>query len=170
MRSPDPEEGGELEIDQPAAARSPGPLTGGYYWLPTPSGGSVAWGMLTCHDLGFDPDEGHFEMWASVIDRLASAWGRDRRRLRRLLSRHCYGLPRGRVTRPDRRSLVLHGHDAPVADWLGRVIERFGLDRRSLRLLHDEHERTFTQDRRVVFAEFGLPTDESRPGGGEVSC
>jgi hypothetical protein len=111
---------------------------------------------LSCHDLGFGPDEGHYDMWPSVIDRLATAWGRDRVQLRRRLAQHCYGLPRGRITRPRRGFLLLHGDDAPVADWLGRVVRRFRLDRRSLKLLSDGHERTFSEDRRAVNDEFGL--------------
>ena len=104
-------------------------------------------------------------MWPSVIDRLATAWVRDVVRLRKLLAGHCYGFPRGRVTRPDRRFLLLHGHDAPIADWLGLVVERFDLDRRKVRLLFDEHERTFTGDRRAVNAEFGLSVGRTRPEG-----
>jgi hypothetical protein len=145
------------------------PLTGGYYWFPTQTGGSISWDVLTCQDLGYGPDDGHFDLWPSVIDRLASAWNRDQRRLRRLLSRHCYGLPRGRVTRPEQRSLVLHGHDSPVPDWLGRVVGRFDLDRRSLKTLFDEHERTFAQDRRTVYAELGLPQGRHPGEVGETS-
>ena len=127
--------------------RSPRPRAGGYYWFPAPAGDAVEWSVLTCHDLGFGPDDGHFDMWPSVIDRLATAWVRDVVRLRRRLGGHCYGLPRGRVTRPDRRSLILHGDDAPIADWLGRVVERFDLDRRTVRLFlgraraHDAGDR-----------------------------
>lgn len=150
--------------------RTPGPLTGGYYWFPAPADGSVEWSVPTCHDLGFDPDEGHFDMWPSIIDLLATAWGRDAVRLRKVLGTHCYGLPRGRVTRPDRRSLILHGHDALVPDWLERVVERFDLDTRSARPLFDEHERMLTQDRRIVYAEFGLTADSSPSEGGEASC
>lgn len=144
------------------------PRIGGYYWFPAPAGDAVAWSVLTCHDLGQGPEEGHSEMWPSVIDRLATAWGRDALRLGRLLAEHCYGLPRGRVTRPGRRFLVLHGDDAPVGDWPGRVAGRFGLDRRSLRLLLDEHERTFTQDRRAVSEELGIPIGPPGPEGTEA--
>ena len=144
-------------------------MTGGYYWFPAPANGAVEWTVLTCHDLGFGPDEGHFDMWPMVIDRLATAWGRDAVPLRKALAGHCYGLPRGRVTRPDRRFLLLHGHDAPIADWLGLVVERFDLDRQKVRLLFDEHERTFTGDRRSVNAEFGLSVGLSRPEGGETT-
>ena len=146
--------------------RSPRPRTGGYYWFPAPANETVEWSVLTCHDLGFGPDEGHFDMWPSVIDRLATAWVRDVVRLRKVLAGHCYGLPRGRVTRPDRRFLLLHGDDAPMTDWLGRVVERFDLDRRTVRLLFDEHEQTFTGDRRAVNDEFGLSVGRPGPGAG----
>jgi hypothetical protein len=150
--------------------RSPKPLTGGYYWFPTHADGPVGWLVLTCHDLDFGPDDGHFDMWPSVVDRLATAWVQDAVRLGRRLARHCYGLPRGRVTRPDRRSLVLHGDDAPVDDWLAMVVERFDLDRRSLKILLDEHEQTFADDRRAVHAALGLPEGCSLPGGGADRC
>jgi hypothetical protein len=145
-------------------------LAGGYYWLPRPSRDLVEWEVLTCQDLGSGPEEGHFDLWPSVIDRLASIWHRDRRHLRRLLARHCYGLPRGRVTRPGRRFLLLHGHDAPVANWLDMVIERFDLDRQTLKPMFDEHETTFTQDRQVVYAELGLPVGRHRGEGGSSRC
>ena len=54
--------------------RSPRSLTGGYYWFPAKVGNTVEWSVLSCHDLGFGPDEGHYDMWPSVIDRLATAW------------------------------------------------------------------------------------------------
>jgi hypothetical protein len=96
-------------------------------------------------------------MWRSVIERLASAWGRKAALLRTALGLCWYGLPRGRVTRPGGRFLLLHGDDAPIADWHPRVLARFRLDTHLVRFLYDEHERTFTQDRAAVFAEFGLP-------------
>jgi hypothetical protein len=145
-------------------------LTGGYYWFPAKVGNTVEWSVLSCHDLGFGPDEGHYDMWPSVIDRLATAWGRDPVQLRRRLAKHCYGLPRGRVTRPGRRYLHLHGADAPVADWLERVGRRFGLAGRSVELFIDEHERTFSEDRRAVNHEFGLSVGRSQTGDGEVRC
>lgn len=145
-------------------------LTGGYYWFPTRAGDTIDWSVLTCYDLGFNPDDGHFDMWPSVIDRLASVWRRDAVRLRRLLAVHCYGLPRGRITRPERRFLLLHGDDAPVADWLPRVLDRFNLNDRGVKLLYDEHEETFTKDRRVVNAEFGLSIAGSGSEGGQDRC
>lgn len=116
--------------------------TGGYYWLPTPGNESVVWDVLTCHQLGFDAEAGHVELWDAVIERLATTWGKDVAAFRRMLKKSPYGLPRGRVTRPGRRYLILHGDDWPRADGLERVLVAFALDRRLVRVLFDEHERT----------------------------
>lgn len=125
-------------------------LTGGYYWFPMPVDGSVAWDVLTCHELGFDSEVGHIDLWPSVVDRLAAAWRRDASTLLRKLQNAYTGLPRGRVTRPGSRSLILHGNDAPVPHWLPRVLRQFDLDRRSVRMVLDEHERMLAEDRRMV--------------------
>ena len=132
-------------------------LTGGYFWFPAPGDDQVGWSVLTCHDLGFDATESHSDMWPSVIERLACAWGREVVPLRKRLELCCYGLPRGRLTQPGGRFLLLHGDDAPIADWHPRVLARFRLDTHPVRFLYDEHRRTFTQDRATVFAEFELP-------------
>ena len=58
-----------------------------------------------------------------MIDRLAVTWGKNATALRRYLKDHYTALPKGRVTRPD-RYLILHGDDAPVADWLTVVIQQ----------------------------------------------
>jgi hypothetical protein len=137
--------------------RSSEALTGGYFWFPAPRDGQVGWSVLTCHDLGFDDTESHSDMWPSVIERLASAWGREVAPLRNRLTLCCYGLPRGRITQPGGRFLLLHGDDAPITDWSTRVLARFHLGTHSVRLLYDEHERTFRQHRTMVFDEFGLP-------------
>ena len=47
---------------------------------------------MTCHQLGFDAEVGHVEMWTAVIDRLAAAWDKDAAVLRRLLRDRYYGL------------------------------------------------------------------------------
>jgi hypothetical protein len=39
-----------------------------YYWLPTPEHATLAWDVVTCHQLGFDSEVGHVEMWTAVID------------------------------------------------------------------------------------------------------
>jgi hypothetical protein len=95
-------------------------------------------------------------MWRLVIERLATAWGRDVQGLRKHLKRHCYGLPRGRVTRPEKRFLILHGRDAPVKEWLPIVLRKFDLERRSVKVLFDEHEVTFTSDRLKVREILGV--------------
>jgi hypothetical protein len=140
-------------------------LTGAYYWFPVPGEGSVTWQVLTCHDLGRDAEVGHIDLWPAVIDRLAEAWREHAGRLRRRLRDAYSGLPRGRVTRPGGRSLVLHGQDAPVSDWVSRVILRFDLDRRSVRVVFDEHERMLPADRRRVAEALVL---RSNTAGGEV--
>ncbi len=134
---------------------SPGEMTGGYYWLPAPGHPTICWDVVTCHQLGFDSEVGHVEMWTAVTDRLASAWHKDAAVLRRLLRNCAYGLPRGRVTRPGKRFLILHGEDSPSPDWLDSVILSFHLDRRSVKALFDEHERTMAEDRRKVLVVLG---------------
>jgi hypothetical protein len=131
-------------------------LTGGYFWLPSPVDGSPSWDVVTCHRLGFDADAGHVEMWDAVIDRLAAAWGKDVAVLGRLLRDRPYGLSRGRVTRPGRRFLVLHGGDSPRPDWLVPVLLAFDLERRDVRVLCDEHERTLDDDRIIVTKALGI--------------
>jgi len=95
-------------------------------------------------------------MWTAVLDRLAAAWGKDGVVLRRVLKDRCYGLPRGRVNRPGKRFLVLHGEDSPRPDWLERVLVGFHLDHRSVKVLFDEHERTMAEDRRSVLKVLGV--------------
>ena len=134
------------------------PLDGGYYWVPYPDCDSVTWGVLTCHDLGFNAYAGHSDLWLGVIDRLAKAWNKDASALRRVLRNHFYGLPRGRVTHRNRRALIHHGRDAPRADWLKRVIQCFDLNRRSVKPMYDEHETTCAEDRRKVSEALGITT------------
>ena len=53
--------------------------------------------------------------------------------------------------------LILHGEDSPCTDWLERVVLAFRLDRRSVRVLFDEHERTMAEDRKRVLEVLGVP-------------
>jgi hypothetical protein len=122
------------------------PLLGGYYWFPTSTVGGLSWAVLTCHDLRFDAEVGHDDMWPTVVDHLVAGWGRDACGLRRRLLDRYTGLPRGRATRPGRTVLVLHGDDAPVADWWEMLIESLRLGARSHRFLYDEHERMLPGD------------------------
>jgi hypothetical protein len=122
------------------------PMTGGYYWFPIPAAASLCWNVLTCNELGCDADAGHPRLWPLAIDRLAQAWRKDRRLLRRRLRNHYTALPRGRVTRPDDAYLILHGDDSPIRDWKEAVIESFNLQGQRLRPLFDEHEQQLPYD------------------------
>jgi hypothetical protein len=137
-------------------------LTGGYYWLPTPGDGSPSWHVVTCHRLGSDAEAGHVEMRDAVIDRLAAAWGKDVTALGRLLRDRPYGFPRGWVTRPGRRFLILYGGDSPRPDWLEPVLLAFALEHRDVRMLYDEHERMLDDDRIDVakVLDIRLPADQ----------
>jgi hypothetical protein len=101
-------------------------------------------------------------MWRLVIERLATAWRRDVQALRKHLKTNCYGLPRGRVARPEKRFLILHGRDAPVKEWLPIVLRKFDLERRSVKVLFDEHEVMFTSDRLKVREILGLEEHHGR--------
>ncbi len=140
------------------------PLAGGYYWFPAPERGSIAWSVLTCHDLGFGAGMGHTDLWPTVIDRLAQVWNRDQGFFRTHLKYRYTCLPRGRVTEPPGRLLVYHGNDSPVADWLHRVVWRFDLAGRSVRAVFDEHERTLPEDRAKVNEILGIDLYKGRSG------
>jgi hypothetical protein len=101
-------------------------------------------------------------MWRLVIERLATGWGRDVQALRKHLKTNCYGLPRGRVARPEKRFLILHGRDAPMKEWLPIVLQKFDLERRSVKVLFDEHEVMFTSDRRKIREILGLEERHTR--------
>ena len=149
----------------PEVHRPIGPLCGGYYWFPSPgpSSGGVRWELLTCEDLGYASDDDHFELWLTVIDRLATTWGKKAPALRRSLKTNYCGLPRERLTRPD-RYLVLHGDDAPIADWLIIVIRRFRLEGSPHQVLFDEHGRMLPGDSRTVERALKISVGESSRG------
>ena len=52
--------------------------------------------------------------------------------------------------------MIFHGKDAPVLDWVPIVVRKFDLDRRSVRVLFDEHERMLPEDRSRVNEALGL--------------
>ena len=134
------------------------PRTGAFYWTPTREpAGRTSWRLLTCHDLRRCDGISHRELWPSVLDHLAAAWGRDSAMLRRRLTEHYYALPRGRVTRPRGGYLILHGNDAPAGvEWQAAVVERFGLAGLPLGTPWDEHERTLREDAIAFEAAFGV--------------
>jgi hypothetical protein len=67
------------------------------------------------------------------------------------------GLPRGRVTRPDKTYLILHGEDSPdfPAGWEKLVIEAFGLSGRNVKSVFDEHETQIPGHPQAVEASVG---------------
>jgi hypothetical protein len=135
-------------------------LTGGYYWFPTPVIGLVTWREVTCHELGCDADVGHIDLWNLVIDRLATVWRRDCRLIKKHLRNNYTGLPRGRVTQVKNRFMLFHGNDSPVPDWVPMVVRKFDLNRRSVRVLFDEHERMHAEDRMRVKYALGITVGE----------
>ncbi len=125
------------------SGRAPGrkPFTGGYYWFPTPTPNGITWSIVTCRDLRQNSDAGHdADLWPRLMAPLASVWGEDAEVLKRRLARSYTGLPRGRVTRPEKTFLILHGQDSPAAGWEEIVIESFGLSGREVKFIFDEHE------------------------------
>lgn len=159
-----------LTIEDEEGRKRPGPLTGGYFWFPTQAGDKIAWSVLTCHDLGFGPGDGHFEMWPALVDHLARTWGREPGLLLDRLENCWYGLLRGRINRTDGRLVLLHGDDAPVANGLERVVERFRLDGRPVEFQISEHHETVPKHRRAVNDEFGLSIGRPRTEDGEGRC
>ena len=148
---------------RPASGRVPGTkaFTGGYYWLPAPDAGGITWSVVTCRDLRCGPDAGHdADLWPRLIERLAAAWGKAPQELKRRLGQSYTGLPRGRVTRPGKEFLILHGNDSPVPGWQKVVTEGFRPGRTqaqiSLRPARDHDPRT--PPGRRVFAR--MPTLE----------
>jgi hypothetical protein len=142
---------------KPPSPSPTGPLDGAYYWLPVPiASTSIRWDLITCHDLGVWDGVSHREFWPSVLAHLAPTWGKTPEALRGLLGDHYYGLPRGRVSRPKGRYLLLHGKDSPVPDWEDRIIDRFCLAGRRVTVLHDEHETMIPGHRRLVEELLGI--------------
>jgi len=114
------------------------------------------WDVLTCHEIGFDAEVGHVDLWPAVIERLAKTWNVEAR----IIKDCTYGLPRGRITCPGRQSLILHGNDSPITRWQDKVIRRFDLDRRSIKVVYDEHETMLGEDRAKVIETLGISLPE----------
>jgi hypothetical protein len=151
--------------DLPTSDKSQGtkPYQGGYYWLPTPSPDGITWSVVTCRDLGCGADAGHdADLWPRLMVPLAATWGKDAQILKRSLALSYTGLPRGRVTRPDKTFLVLHGEDSPVHMWQELVTEGFCLTKRKLKFLFDQHETMIPGHPRAVEASLGLRRYETR--------
>jgi hypothetical protein len=87
---------------------------------------------------------------------LAEAWGKDVQILKRRLTLSYTGLPRGRVTRPDKTFLVLHGKDSPVEGFEEMVVASFRLSGRKVKFIFDEHETQLPGHPQAVEASLGL--------------
>ena len=136
---------------------SPGEMTGGYYWLPALSHPTICWDVVICHQLGFDSEIGPWRCGPPYSIGSPRLGTRTQRSCGDCSKDRCYGLPRGRVTRPRRRYLILHGGDSPRPNWLEPLLVGFRLDRRSVKALFDDHERTLAEDRRRVLKVLGVP-------------
>ncbi len=130
---------------------------GAYYWLPKPEGVGLAWDIIICHDLGAWDGISHRDFWPSVLEHVASTWGKDAKVLIHRLRDQYAGFPRGRVTHPKSGYLIIHGNDAPVTDSLDRIKERFRLTDVKVTPLYDDHERVLRDDLRVVQDALGIP-------------
>lgn len=131
----------DLGRNAPGSEPESKPFTGGYYWLPSPSPAGITWVVVTCRDLGCGKDAGHdADLWPRLMAPLAEAWGKDAQVIKKQLALSYTGLPRGRVTRPEKTFLVLHGDDSATAVWWEMVIQSFRLSGRKVRFVFDEHE------------------------------
>jgi len=151
--------------DLPTSDQSQGtkPYRGGYYWLPIPSPDGITWSVVTCRDLGCSADAGHdADLWPRLMVPLAATWGKDAQILKRKLALSYTGLPRGRVTRPDRTFLVLHGKDSPIPMWEPLVIESFRLSGRKVKFVYDEHETMIPGHPQAVAASLGFRLYETK--------
>jgi hypothetical protein len=138
------------------------PYRGGYYWLPTPSPEGITWSVVSCRDLGCGADAGHdADLWPRLMVPLAATWGKNAQILKRRLALAYTGLPRGRVTQPDKTFLVLHGKDSPVQGFEGMVIASFRLSGRKVKFIFDEHETQLPGHPQTVEASLGLRLYES---------
>ncbi len=129
--------------DQVARETKPGakPFTGGYYWLPNPTPGGLTWSVVTCRDLGCGRDAGHdADLWPRLMGILAEAWDKDAQVFKKKLALYYTALPRGRVTRPEKTFLILHGKDSPTAGWKEMVVAGFRLSGRKVKFIFDGHE------------------------------
>jgi hypothetical protein len=75
--------------------------------------------------------------------------------MRHLADQHT-GLPRGRINCPRAGYILLHGGDAPVADWLPHVIRCFHLGDVAVELVGTEHESMAPRDLAAVEEALGV--------------
>ena len=71
---------------------------------------------------------------------LAEAWRRDALILKKKLALYYTALPRGRVSKPEKTFLIIHGKDSPTAGWEELGIVGFRLSGRKVKFIFDGHE------------------------------
>lgn len=139
------------------------PLTGAYFWAPRPLPVGFAWDLVTCHDLEVWDAVSHREFWPYVLEHLAAVWGKDARLLKLRLHDNHTGLPRGRITHPKSGYVIIHGDDAPVANWLKLVKVKFRLTKVKVTPEFTEHERMIGDDPRAVEKALGVSLGFTQP-------
>jgi len=148
------------------------PLTGAYYWAPSPPSNGIVWNLKTCHDLKVLDGISHREFWPYVLEVLASTWGKDAEALKGCLSDHHTGLPRGRIVHRKSGYVIIHGDDAPVPDWLDLVKSRFRLTGVEAAPEFAEHETMQGDDPKrlqdALGVSFLLNTPRRSPRSGRV--
>jgi len=121
------------------------PITGPYYWIPTPNG----WKLLSFPDTLYENND-HTHIWSSiVVTHLQDVWHLPRQ-ITLVLSKYPYGVSRGRVSRgyPIITGVYYlnHGDDAPIPwdEVILIITKEFHLgriqSRGKLKIVYDEHE------------------------------
>ena len=111
---------------------------------------------MTCRDLGYGLHDGHdAKLWPKLMIPLAATWGKDAQFLQRRLTLFYTGLPRGRVTRPEKTFLILHGEDSPDRRFAEMVKQSFWISGQEVKFLFDEHETMIPGHPRAVEASLG---------------
>lgn len=149
--------------DRKPRLTEPAPLSGAYYWVPSPRPIGVVWNLKTCHDLGGWDGISHREFWPYVLEVLADAWGKDAETLKHHLRDHYTGLPRGRIVHRKSGCVIIHGDDAPAPDWLDLVKSRFRLTGVEAAPEFAEHETMQGDDPKRLQAALGVSFRPNTP-------
>jgi hypothetical protein len=130
-------------------------LTGAYFWVPRPKSDCIACDLVTCHDLEAWEAISHREFRPLILEVLAKNWTQDLRTMTHQLYDHYTGLPHGRIAHRKPGSLVIHGDDAPMANWLELVKGRFRLSAVSTFSEYTEREQMLAKDLKAVQEPLG---------------
>ena len=136
---------------------------GGYYWLPEPSNGGIAWAVLTCHDLGLGPEVGHVDLWPAVVERLAATGAGMRGRCGGPWPTATRACPGGGSPGRGGPTSSCTATTPRSPDWEERLLAAFRLGGRPYRLLLDEHERMLPGDPERIEEALGVRLFSGRP-------